>query len=109
MHSNELSPIGEHAHRGLRWQLLALVLSLATLFFAIASTSTRYSAALVLLCGISLITAGRSLCALDKLLQIVQPPSPRWMPWLVMLTFVGGPLVMAFGAWRLLSFGRPAP
>ncbi len=110
MHTQSLAPVAEHTRRGLRWQFGGLVLSLATVLLATASARTNpYSALLVLVCGLGVVVASRGFRAAGRLLQIVQPPSPRWVSRIATVTLVGGPLIAAFGAWLLFRYWHQAP
>lgn len=104
------SLIAQHTHRGLRWQVFGLLASLVTAVLATLTARTNpFSAVLVVVCGIGFIFAARSLRAAGALLQLVTPPSPKWIAWLVPLTFVAGPLTSAVGLGLLLQYWRPAP
>jgi hypothetical protein len=61
------------------------------------------SGIVVLFSGITVIFIGRGMQAAGRLLRITQPPQPRWISWLVPVTFVVGPLVSAIGALRLFG------
>jgi hypothetical protein len=89
---------------------LRLFASLATVVLSTLTVRTNpLSAVAVVVCGIGLVSIARSLRASGRLLQIVQPPSPWWLSWLVPLTFVAGPLVSAAGLWLMFQYWRPAP
>lgn len=86
------------------------MLSLATVLLATASSRTNpYSALLVVVCGLGLVAASRGFRAAGRLLQIVQPPSPRRVSRIATVTLVGGPLIAAFGAWLLFRYWHPSP
>lgn len=110
MNNHSLAPVADHTHRGLRAQLLGLVLSLSLVLLGTASARTNpYSALLVLICGLSLVVESRGFRAAGRLLQIAEPPSPRWISAIATATLIGGPIIMAVGAWLLVHPRRPAP
>ena len=102
--------IAQHTRRGLRWQVFGLFASSATAVLAALTARTNpLSAVLVGVCGIGCVFAARSLRAAGTLLQLVQPPSPKWVSRLVPLAFVVGLLTSAIGLWLLFQYWRPAP
>jgi hypothetical protein len=110
MDLDQSSTIVKHAHRGIRWHVIGLAATLATAFLSISLAQLNpMSAIVVILSGIGVILAGRSLRAVGALIQVVQPPPPRWIASLVPVTFLIGPLISAIGAWLLLGHWRPAP
>jgi hypothetical protein len=101
------SLIAQHAHRGLRWQIFGLFASLGTAVLTTLTARTNpFSAALLIVCGIGFISAARSLRAVGRLLQLVKPPSPKWISWLVPFTFIAGPLTAVVGLRLLFQYWR---
>jgi len=110
MDLDQSSPIMLHAHRGIQWNLIGLAGALATAALSmVAARLNPLSAVVVIVSGISVLLTGRSLRAISALVQVVQPPAPRWMASLVAVTFLLGPLISVIGAWLLFGYSRPAP
>jgi hypothetical protein len=105
-----LQPVAAHARRSQRWQLVGIGLTVATA--GLAAFNARkdvWSAVVVLACGVSAVFGGRSLRAGAALLQITEPPIPRWSLWVSALSVVtGGLLILAGAAW-LVQGWRAAP
>jgi hypothetical protein len=102
--------MAQHARRGLRWQVVGLFASSATaVLAALAARTNPLSAVVVALCGIGSVFAARSLRAAGTLLQLVQPPSPKWISRVVPLALVVGLLTVAIGLWLLFQHWRPGP
>ena len=102
--------IAQHAHRGLRWQLLgfAVWLGLAVVSM-IGARDNPLPAMLVALSGVGVVFIGRGLRATGALLRAVKSPQPGWIAWIVPVTFVVGPAVFALGMLLLLRVVRAAP
>jgi predicted ABC-type sugar transport system permease subunit len=107
---NRSPPIALHAHRGLRWNIVGFAAGLATACFSmVAARVNPASAIVVIISGIGIVLTGRSLRAVGALIQVVQPPAPRWIAWLVPITFLIGILIAVIGARLLFVSWRPAP
>jgi len=99
--------ISAAARRGLRWQLIGLMTWVAlTLISLVGSIANPLMAILVVMSGIGIVTIGRGLRASGALIRVTRPPQPRWIDWLVPVTFVLGPLIVAIGLWLLLDIAR---
>ena len=100
------SLIEQHTNRGLRWLVFGLSASLTTALLAmVAAQTSPLSEIVVVVAGIGVAFAGRSLRAAGALIQVVQPLPPRWISRLGSVTFAVGALVAAIGA-LLLSGSR---
>jgi hypothetical protein len=69
----------------------------------LSTRANPLSAIVVVFSGITVVFIGRGMRAAGRLLGVVRPPQPPWIPWLVPVTFVVGPLVSAIGALRLFG------
>ena len=110
MTTQPAASVAEITHRGLRLQARALVFPLTLVLLGTASARTNhYSALLVFICGVALVVEGYGFRIGGRLLQIVDPPSPRWVSRAATATLVAGPVIAAFGLWLFFHFRHVDP
>jgi hypothetical protein len=98
--STDTNPdLGRLVRRGLLVQLLVFVTILVASLVAIPSArSHRASALLVIVCGIGITFVARGLRAASVMLQVTDPPSPRWPTRVAAMAYVLGSVLVLTGA-----------
>ena len=99
--------LGRIVRRGLLAQGLVFGTILAASALAIpAARSNRSSALLVIACGVGMTFVARGLRAASVMLQVADPPSPRWPTRVAAMAYVLGSVLVLTGALLFIGVFR---